>query len=236
MKCLADVTILIPTRYNSRYIIELCLLCINKYVSIPFEIIIGDAGVDYETREFLDKIDKVQVVRCPDPLRPKDFLARKVKSPYFLFLHDDAHFFKTGWLELQLEYMKCNNNVGFSGVIGPNYISKYKSIFSFCSLHKRFFPLGFMVRTQTQHELDIFWGKIKGFDTGAIAYQQYKLQDKWKFKKYRFDKAIKHWGGMTWPVRKLNGGDQTELNLNNLIDIRKERISLMKNIISTGKF
>ena len=49
-----EVSILVPTRFDSRYMIELCLETVKKYTKYPHRIIVGDAGVNEETRNFLE--------------------------------------------------------------------------------------------------------------------------------------------------------------------------------------
>jgi len=48
-----EVTILIPTRFNNRWVLELNLKTIRKYTRYPYKIIIGDAELDEEVRDFL---------------------------------------------------------------------------------------------------------------------------------------------------------------------------------------
>ena len=47
------VTILIPSRFNNRWILDINLRTIRKYTQYPYEIIIGDAGIEQETLDFL---------------------------------------------------------------------------------------------------------------------------------------------------------------------------------------
>jgi len=70
-----EVTILIPTRFNNRWVLELNLKTIRKYTRYPYKIIIGDAELDEEVRDFLSGQNDVKVVKCPDPRSPKDNLA-----------------------------------------------------------------------------------------------------------------------------------------------------------------
>jgi len=199
------VSILIPSRFDNRYILELCIRSIRKYTDHPYKIIIGDAGLDEEAKKFLETQDDLTVIKCPDPLRPKDFLAGHVKTPYFMFLHDDVQILKKGWLRKRVEIMSGNPHVGILGIMVPNFSRGWARCLSFSPLNKRFFPLALLVRNEMQEELNLFWGLIKGFDPGAIAYLQFlkiNKKKKWKFIKYGFSQDIKHWSEMTWVLRK----------------------------------
>ncbi|MBF0478886.1 MAG: hypothetical protein HQL26_05330 [Candidatus Omnitrophica bacterium] len=239
-KILEPVTILIPSRYNNRLILELNIKTIRKYTTdYPYKIIIGDAGIDKETMDFLTQQNDIEIVVCPDQKRPKDHLARICNTKYFIFFHDDIHILRPGWLSRRVEIMETNPQIGVSGVMGNNLIPgwKWKQFIPFLPvLYKRFFPLMLMVRNETQKELDLTWSKIKGFDTGAIAYYQFCRQKKWKFKPYPFKHDIKHWGAMTWVVQHKTDHQPSKLDLNNLLLIRTEKEQLIKKILESGQF
>ena len=58
------VSILIPTIFDSRYIIELCIKSILKYTEYPnYEIMVGDAGVDDTTREYLLQLEAEDIIK-----------------------------------------------------------------------------------------------------------------------------------------------------------------------------
>ncbi len=203
-----EVTILIPTRFDSRYIVELALVTIRKYTTIPYKVVVGDAGVDEETRDFLASQSDVRVVACPDPLRPKDTLVRSFDTPFGIILHDDVQILREGWLRRRLEVMKRDPRLGILGVLAPTYIYGWRRFFYRSPLYWRFFPLVMMIRREMQEELDLWWGKIPGFDTGAIAYLQFLKQRKWRFKRYKFNRDVLHLGGMTWVIRKKVQGEK----------------------------
>ncbi len=231
-----QITILIPTRFDSKPIIELCLATIKKYTLIPHKIIVGDTGVDQNTKDFLLNQNNISVVECPDPIRPKDFLARQVTTPFFIFLHDDIQILKENWLHKRLLIMQNNRHIGAMGVLSTNYTYGWQRFFTLSSLQKRFFPLGLMIKKETQDELDLFWGKIKGFDTGGIAYQQFVKQKKWRLKRYPFHHDIRHWGGLTWVIRKKIQNETEGLNLDNFIESRDQKMNLIKKILYDKKF
>jgi glycosyltransferase involved in cell wall biosynthesis len=230
------VTILIPTRFNSRWIIDLCLKSIRKYTDYPYKIIVGDTGVDEETENFLKSQGDIEVVKCPDPIRPKDYLARIVKTPYFMFLHDDVQILKHGWLNRRVKLMESKPRVGIVGVIGNNYQYGWKRFFNFSRLNKRFFPLVMLLRKEVQDELDLFWGIVKGFDTGGIAYLQFSKQKKWHFLACKFNAEVKHWGQMAWPLKNRTVQEQASLNINTLLEERKAKIELIQNLIKEEKY
>jgi hypothetical protein len=228
------VSILIPTRFDSRWNLELCLRSIVKYTQYPYHIIIGDAGIDSEASDFLSHWSEIEIVRCPDPFRPKDCLVKFVQTPYFLFLHDDTQILSKDWLEKRVRIIESDYRIGIVGTIGWNYIYNLHRFFQFSTLRKRFFPLGLLVRKTMQDELDLVWGKIKGFDTGSLAYFQFCLQKKWKFKRCKFNKDIKHWGGMTWPKRRLEK-DQNRIADQFMVE-HKKKIEMIKEILKAGRY
>lgn len=234
------VTILIPTRFDSRYMLELCLESIRKYTSLPYQIVIGDAGTSDETKDYLRQQKDIKVINCPDPLRPKDFLAQHVSTPYFLFLHDDAQILKEGWLENRVKLIEQNKSNGIAGVISSNYVYGYRQYLTLSCVHKRFFPFGLLVKKEMQDDLKLNWGKLEGFDTGAIAYLQFHRQKKWRFVKYKFKSDIYHWGGMTWILRKKrnvdSGIEKSLLDVDHLIDNRNKKIEIIKNLIQNKEY
>ncbi len=234
------VTILIPTRYDSRYIIELCISSVRKYTNIPYRIIIGNAGVNDETLNFLSKQSDIIVANCPDPLRPKDFLVTQVDTEFFMFLHDDAQILNYGWLEKRLSKINEKPNNGILGVVASNYMYGISQYFTLSCINKRFFPFGLLVRKEVQDELMLCWGKINGFDTGALAYLQFLRQKKWKFTRYKFDNDIRHWGGMTWIVRKKTNIEKkienSSLDIDGLMSERASKIHMIKDILSKKQY
>jgi len=231
----AEVTILIPTRFDSRYMLRLCLLSMERHTTIPYKVIIGDTGIDQQTKEFLTDFMKtrpyIKLIECPEPkVWAKNFLARQVDTEYFMFLHDDTQIKKTGWLKHRLDIMKSNPKIGILGVVVSNFLYGWKSRIRFSVLDNRFWPLVLLVRTKTQKELDLRWYVIPGFDMGAIAYLQFKRQKKWKFKKYKFNKDVLHWGGMTWVVRKKVDNEGMK-NLDSHINRREMLMEKIKSVL-----
>ena len=143
-----EVTILIPTRFNNRWVLDLNLRTIRKYTKYPYKIIIGDAGMNIETADFLKTQKDIEIVKCPDPIRPKDYLARAVNTPYFLFLHDDVQIIRAGWLAKRISLIEKNPKNGIVGVLGNNYIYR-KGLMKYLNLSplaKRFLPLAIVDR------------------------------------------------------------------------------------------
>jgi len=240
-----EVSILIPTRYNSLLIIDLCLRSIRKYTDHPYRIIVGDAGVDKETADFLKQQSDVSVVKCPDPLRPKNHLARVVETPYFLFLHDDAHILRPGWLKRRLAIMEHDSKIGFVGPIGYNYgiDPGWRQYISLSPLLRRFFPFAFLVRAEAQVNLDLFWGKLCGFDNGAIAYIQYRKRlitggnrKKWKHKNYNYLPDVKHWKGMTWPLRKADKQEKLSPEVKSKLHERDTKLEEIRKILESESY
>lgn len=232
-----EVTILIPSRFNNRWVLDLNLRTIRKYTTCPYRIVIGDAGIDEETLNFLHDQKDVTVVQCPDPVRPKEHLARVVETPYFVFLHDDVQILKKGWLKRRVDMMENNSELGIVGVLGTNKmsVSRWKKLwFSFSPLNKRLFPLVMVVRKQVQDELDLVWGmRPPAFDTGGIAYLQFIKQKKWKFKWCKFNDDVKHWGEMTWVMKKR---EKTTLNMEQLRNTRDTKVSMIQDLVKQENY
>lgn len=232
-----EVSILIPSRFNNRWVLDLNLRTIRKYTSdYPYRIIIGDAGIEPETLDFLSSQKDVRVVKCPDPIRPKNHLARIGETPYFLFLHDDVQILKKGWLSERVRLLEKDNRNGIVGETTNNYIGgwKYKKYFTISPLYRRFFPLGMLVRKECQDEINLFWGKIlQGFDSGGIAFLQFRKQRKWKFINYKFKTDIKHWAQMTWVMEERK---KTTLDVAALQNERNDKIKAIKRIIEEGAY
>ncbi len=237
------VTLLIPTRFDNRYVIQLCLETIRKYTTIPYRIIVGDAGVDEEAKKYLDAQPDIVVVKCPDPLRPKDYLARKVQTQYFLILHDDIQVLRDGWLSRRLEIMENNPDIGVLGILSHNYVyvPRWKRLFAKNScLHNRFFPVVLTVRKEVQDELDLTWGKVGdragAFDTGAIAYLQFLRQKKWKFQHFDLWPDVRHWYCKTWAVGKKLLRHKCEFDIDKVISDRDRNIAAIRKILENKNF
>jgi len=233
-----QITILIPTAYDSRYMIELCLACVRKYTEYPHKIFVGDDGVAQETRSFLEAQTDIHLFNVPPTYKtiPKDYLVQLVDTDYFVFLHDDIQILKYSWLESRVRCMKKKETNAIVGEFVPNFGAN-KWDFLCKKRHRRFLPLGLLVKTAVAKELNLKWGVVKDkYDTGGYAYQQFFSQKKWKFVRYPMKYDIKHLGGMTWPLKKKLNKEKTSLDLDNLIDIRNKRIEIIKHILQTKSY
>lgn len=231
-----EVTILIPSRFNNRLVLDLNLRTIRKYTQHPYRIIIGDTGIEAETMDFLSSQKDVRLEKCPDPVRPKNHLARIVETPYFVFLHDDVQILKEDWLSSRLRLLERNSRHGIVGSLTDNYIGDrpYRQYFTISPLYRRFFPLGMLVRKQCQDEIDLYWGMIyQGFDSGAIAYLQFLKQSKWRFVHYDWRQDIKHWAQMTWVMKKREG---SSLDVEALQQERAKKLDAIKKILDQGSY
>ena len=198
------VSILIPTLYDSKPQLDLCLRTIRKYTRIPYRLIVGDAGVFDETRAFLEEQDDVTVVPCPNPLRAKDTLARVVETPFFLFQHDDTMVLREGWIERRLALMEADDRLGIIGVVAPCFVSGIRRYLPLSVLDRRFLPLCMLVRTSVQAEFDLIWGLYRPFDTGTIAYLQMRKQRRWRVRRMGFKEDVKHWTRLAWARKKAD--------------------------------
>ena len=189
-----NVSILIPTMFDSRYIIELCVKSIQKNTDYPhYQIIICDSGADEVTKQYLRALEEKQEIRliqATDWQRPKDDLVKAVDSEYYILMHDDIQILKKDWLTRRLTIMQNNLQNAIVGTIVRNYNNT-----------KRFFPLGLLVKTEISRKLNLVWGKQpdKGFDTGALAYHKFFSQTEYTFIPYKVSRDIKHFSDMTWP-------------------------------------
>jgi hypothetical protein len=232
-----ETTVLITTKFDSKYIIELCLETIRQYSTYPYRIIVGNNGTDEETRIYLSAQKDIGLVDIPETYlnTPKDYLASLVKTDYHLFLHDDVQILKSGWLERRVKVMERRDNNAIVGEIGLNYGAKFP-FYIFKSKLRRFFPMGMLVKTAAAKELNLSWGIVKDkFDTGGYAYQQFLAQKKWKFQHFPFKYDIRHFGEMTWPVKKKLKNEKTPLELDKLIEIRKQKLEMVKEILNKQK-
>lgn len=230
-----EVTILIPTRFDSKYMLQLCLLSMERHTTVPYKVIIGDSGIDEETKAFLEEFKKarpyISVVECPPPqVWAKDFLARQVDTEFFMFLHDDTQVLKTGWLRRRLDIMKKNPRIGILGPVVANFLYGWRSRVRLSVLDNRFWPLVLLVRTQVQKELDLRWYVVPGLDMGTIAFAQFSRQRKWKYKPFKFHKEVRHWGGMTWVVRKKVDEEKMR-GLDKFLERRRQLMERIKQVL-----
>ncbi|MCE5335331.1 MAG: glycosyltransferase family 2 protein [Desulfobacteraceae bacterium] len=225
-----SVSILIPTMFDSRYVIELCIRSIFKYTHHPdFQIIVCDAGIDKSTHEYLSELEesgKIKLITATDAQRPKDDLVRAVDTDYYVLMHDDIRIMKMTWLENRLHLMNKNPANAIVGSIVKNY--GYAG-----NCRSRFFPLGMLVKTAASRELNLVWGKQPGFDTGAIAYQTFFQQSKYKFASYKPSKDIYHFAEMTWPKYHTH---QTYRNLDEKLNGIQQKMLKIKELLDTNMF
>ena len=72
---------------------------------------------------------------------------------------------------------------------------------------------------------------------GGCAYAMVPgVVKKWKFKKLSFKSDVKHWGGMTWIMRKKLTGEKAYTNVDSLVDEREEKIKVIKDIIQSENY
>ena len=221
------VSILIPTMFDSRYIMELCVKSIKRYTSYPdYKIIVADAGVDGETYEYLSQLEDIMLIKATDWMRPKDDLANAVDTEYYVIMHDDVRVVKDKWIENRLKLMNKNEKNAIVGTVTKNYGGD-----------KRFFPLGLMVKTSVSLELGLKWGKQpdEGHDTGSLAYRFFSAQKKYKFVSYKFNKDIYHYSQMTWPKYK-NESNYDKEKLSKLMKERDEKLKEIRHLLDTDSY
>lgn len=260
----ALVTILIPTRYSNRWPLELTLRTVRKYTDIPHRIVVGDAGADEDVKAFLAEQADVSVVSCPDPLRPKDHLARVVETPFFAILHDDAQILRPDWLTRRLRIMERRPNVAVVGRVGNNFEKNWRlrRFVHRRPCHRRLFPLALLVRRAAQDELGLLWGsvrpghegggpayrpfenhpdllagRIKGFDNGGVAYQQLvAARRRWSWVDLNYKSDLRHWTGMTWPLREAERVATRTPRLREVLGRRDARLAEIRHLLETGAF
>lgn len=223
-----EVTILIPTMFDSRFVIELCIKSILKNTSYPtFNIIVADAGVDEETGDYLKSLHEKSVIRlikAKDWQRPKDDLAEAVTTKYYSIMHDDIYIKHKDWLSRRMRLMLADPSNAIVGSLVPNYKTN----------GKRFFPMGMLVRTEAARALDIKWGKQveQGYDTGALAYIKFQQQNHYKFVSYKTTTDIHHFSSMTWPKYK----DMNDPKIQKLLAERDIKLNMIREMLRTGNF
>ncbi len=222
------VSILIPTMFDSRWVVELCLRSIWKYTQYPnYEIIVCDAGVDADTKSYLEDLavqGKIGLIKATDWQRPKDDLVKSVRTEYYCIMHDDIQILRYGWLTRRLQLMAKHMMNAVVGTVVMNYKKT-----------KRFFPLGLLVKTAVSRELDLKWGKQPdlGFDTGALAYNTFFAQKKYRFVPYRVSRDIRHFAEMTWP--KYHTADDYP-GLDKKLQERQKKIGVIRTILNENKY
>jgi hypothetical protein len=222
------VTILIPSLFDSRLILELCIRSIQKNTDYPdYNIIVCDAGVDEEARTFLEsEVEKgsIRLIKATDWERPKDDLAAAADGKYYVILHDDVYIKDKSWLRRRMHLMLSHPQNAVVGSTVPNYKTN----------GERFFPMGLLVKTVVARELNLKWGKQvqEGFDTGAIAWRQFNTQSTYKFAFYKTSRDIHHFGEMTWP--KYKKADSP--GIQDLLDRRDQKLNQIREMLATGRY
>ena len=227
-KRMGKVSILIPTRYDSRYIIELALKSIKRNTHYPdYEIIVCDCGVNEDTKTFLEdwaRSEKIKIITAANPVSPDDDLVNAVSSDCFVLMHDDIQILRRGWLTRRMRIMAKDKNNAIIGVVVNNY-----------SKGKRFFTLGLLVKTDVSRKLGLKWSKQNdnGLDTGGFAYQKFFAQSEFKFVAYKPSRDIRHFAKMSWPIRKVNDGQNSEA-IQNVLKKREEKLESIRAVLEKG--
>jgi hypothetical protein len=240
------VTIVIPARFNNKLVLDLNLRTVRKYTRHPYRLMVGDAGMDPEYREFVEAQKDIEIVEVPEAHhdKPKDFLARIMTTDFFMFLHDDAQILREGWLGRRMKLMLDDERVGLVGPLLRNFPhgglrGKIERLLDLSPLSRRFFPFAFLIRRKAQEEIDLQWGAIKGFDTGGVAYLQYLREGQpkgWKYIEYPFDEDVKHWWGMTWIVKKQRTNVDVFVNVDDFMAERQKKVDQVQKILADESY
>jgi glycosyltransferase involved in cell wall biosynthesis len=98
-----DVTILLATR-NGADVVRLTLSSLRRFTPEAYRVIVADNGSTDGARDYLGSLDWIEIFDR-DPRRALtshgatlDWLARKVRTRYFLTLDSDVVFLRRGWL------------------------------------------------------------------------------------------------------------------------------------------
>jgi hypothetical protein len=218
------VNIMLPSRFDSRWMLELCLGSIRNNTSYPaFDITVCDAGVDDDARSFLEeeaRSGSIRLIRATHPTRPKDDLAAAADAPFYVLLHDDIYIKRKDWLCQRMCLMLSSPTIATVGSVIPNY--KVKGW--------RYFPMGLLVRRAAAVEMNFKWGMQENLDTGAIAYRTLQAQSKYRHAPYNTTCDIHHFAKMTWPKRK----DASLPKIQELLRQRELKLALIRELLSTG--
>ncbi|MFC1709543.1 glycosyltransferase family 2 protein [Candidatus Omnitrophota bacterium] len=222
------VSILIPTMFDSKYILDLCIKSMIKNTIYPnYQIIVCDCGLDEQSQKYLQDLKEkktIKLIKAIDIERPKDDLVKAVDSEYYIIMHDDIRILKKGWLRRRLELLARDEHNAVVGSIKDNEFSKNRN-------SRRFFPLGLLVKTEVSKKLNLVWGSQGKFNTGAVAYNKFFAQRKYKFVPHRFSKDIFHFSEMTWPKMHLSRGNLYP-GLAERLRKRREKLKRIKKILA----
>lgn len=227
---MGNVSILVPTMFDSRYIIELCLKSIQRNTDYPhYQIVVCDNHTDELTHNYLVELasrGEIKLIESTDIERPKDDLVKAVDTEYYIIMHDDIMITRKDWLTKRMLLMNKDPKNAIVGTVANNFGHKHI---------RRFFPLGLLVKTDVSRRLDLKWNKQPGFDTGTLAYKTFFAQNEFKFVPYRVSRDIRHFSGLGWPKRKVFLEGNTAY-LDEKIKEREEKIRLIRRILETNSY
>jgi len=224
---MSKISILIPTRFDSRYIIELALRSIWKNTDYPsYQIIVCNSGVDEVTEKYLISLAEgreIKLIKATDCRCPKNDLVKAVETEYYVLMHDDVQILKSDWLTRRMQVMGQDRRNAIVGMAVRNYGQLFV---------RRFFPLCLLVKTEVSRKLDLKWGKLpeRKLDNGAIAYERFFCQREYKFVPFDYKYDIRHFGNLTWPVRKYHLKEKFS-DLEGKLRERERKIAEIKEIL-----
>jgi len=220
----AKVNIMLPSRFDSRLLLEMSLRSIQNNTTYPdFDITVCDAGVDDDARSFLEqeaRSGSIRLIEATDPQRPKDDLALRADAPFYLLIHDDIYIKRADWLCQRMRLMLSNPAIATVGLTAGNYKTK----------GMRYFPMGLLVRTAAAADMGFKWGMQEDLDTGAIAYRTLIGQSKYRHVEYQCTRDIHHFSKMTWPKRK----DENLPRIQELLRERAIKLDQIRELLRTG--
>jgi hypothetical protein len=220
----SKVNIMLPSRFDSRLMLELCLRSIQNKTDYPdFDITVCDAGVDDDARSFLEgeaRAGSIRLIQATDSIRPKDDLAAAADAPFYVLIHDDTYIRRRDWLCQRMRLMLSSPANATIGRTCDNYKTK----------GSRYFPMGLLVRSAAAAEMGFKWGKQKDLDTGAIAYRTLLAQSKYRHIEYKGTCDIHHFSRMTWPKRE----DASLPNIQELLRERDIKLGKIREMLRTG--
>lgn len=225
---LKKVSILIPTMFDSRFIIELCVGSIRTRTDYPdYQLIVCDSGADEPTRAYLQELSRngiIRLIATTDWQRPKDDLVAAVDTDYYVLMHDDIQITRSDWLARRMNLMNRHPRNAIVGTVVKNYRRT-----------ARFFPLGLLVKTAASRALGLVWGKQpdKGYDTGALAYQKFCAQDEYRYVPYKTSRDIRHFSEMTWPKYHT---PQDYPGLDKKLQERQQKMEYIRKVIEKEKY
>lgn len=192
MKLREELTIVIPCKNESK-IIDMTLSVLNKQKGIKkVNVIVSDSSTDKTTFELEGRkndIFNLSIIQGGLPSFARNEGAKRVKTPYVLFLDADVFILNTSLLKEAVSLMKRKDQhlltVAFRTTTGEyNYI--YKSFDKIQRLTKPFSPFalgGFMLFNTW------VFNSLEGFDEEAKVAEDYLLSRKVTPKKFTIIKS-----------------------------------------------